>query len=54
MEFEVVAKQVFDADKNVTILIIGNETGGRVSINLTVKKVQVATTQGGGGTTSTY
>ena len=42
-EFEIVAKEQFDADASATILIIGNETGGRASIDLTVKKVRVST-----------
>jgi hypothetical protein len=33
-------------DKQATILIIGNETGGRVTINVTVRQLQVATTPG--------
>lgn len=45
-EFEIIAKEQFDADATATILIIGNETGGRALIDLTVKKVQVATTRG--------
>jgi len=42
-EFEIIAKEQFDSDKTATIVIIGNETGGRVSINLTVRKLNVAT-----------
>jgi hypothetical protein len=41
--FEVIAKNQLLQDKNTTITIIGNETGGRVTINLTVKKTTVAT-----------
>jgi|TARA_R110002012_G_scaffold107384_1_gene249080 hypothetical protein len=52
-EFEIIAKEHLDANKSATILIIGNETGGRVSINLTVNKVAVSTTTGG-STRSTY
>lgn len=33
-------------DRQATILIIGNETGGRVTINVTVRQLQVATTPG--------
>jgi hypothetical protein len=44
LEFEVVAKQQLVADATATILIIGNETGGRTSITVTVKKLEVATT----------
>ena len=43
-EFEVTAKEQLLADKTATLLIIGNETGGRVSITVTAKKLQVATT----------
>jgi len=38
-QFRVVAKSVFVTDKTATITIIGNETGGSVTIQLTVKKV---------------
>ena len=41
--FNIIAKQQLVADSVATITIIGNETGGRVTINLTVKKVQLAT-----------
>ena len=44
-EFEIIAKEQFDVDATATILIIGNETGGRATIDLTVKKLQVATTR---------
>ena len=37
--FSVIAKQQLVEDKTATITIIGNETGGSVTINLTVKKV---------------
>ena len=43
-EFEVIAKEQLLADKTATILIIGNETGGRVSVTVTAKRLQVATT----------
>lgn len=43
-EFEVTAKEQLLNDKTATLLIIGNETGGRVSITVTSKKLQVATT----------
>ena len=43
-EFEIVAKEQLINDKSATLLIIGNETGGRASITLTAKKLQVATT----------
>jgi hypothetical protein len=42
-EFEIIAKEQYDADATATIIIIGNETGGRVTIDLTVKKLDVAT-----------
>jgi hypothetical protein len=42
-EFSVIAKSQALADKKATITIIGNETGGSVTINLTVKQTQVAT-----------
>ncbi len=42
-EFEIIAKEQFDTDKTATIVIIGNETGGRVSIDLTVRKLSVST-----------
>lgn len=35
-EFEIVGKSVL-TDKTATVTVIGNETGGRVTINLTVK-----------------
>jgi hypothetical protein len=42
-EFRVVAKSQLLSDKTATITVIGNETGGSVTINLTVKQTQVAT-----------
>jgi hypothetical protein len=44
--FNVTAKQQLIADSVATITIIGNETGGRVTVNLTVKKVSLATAAG--------
>jgi len=41
--FNVIAKQQLVSDVNATITIIGNETGGRTTINLLVKKTQLAT-----------
>jgi|TARA_R100000027_G_C2237930_1_gene91095 hypothetical protein len=35
----VVAKDLLQTDKTTTITVIGNETGGSVTINLTVKKI---------------
>jgi len=46
LEFEIAAKPQLATDKTATILIIGNETGGRASITLTVKKQELATTVG--------
>jgi len=46
LEFEIAAKPQLAADKTATILIIGNETGGRASLTITVKKQQLATTIG--------
>jgi hypothetical protein len=43
-EFRVVAKAQYLEDKTTTITIVGNETGGSVTINLTVKKVTAVTT----------
>ena len=42
-EFEITAKELLNSDRTITILFIGNETGGRASVTLTVKKVEVAT-----------
>jgi hypothetical protein len=42
-EFEIIAKEQYDADATATIVIIGNETGGRATIDLTVRKLDVAT-----------
>jgi hypothetical protein len=41
--FNVVAKQQLVQDVTATLTIIGNETGGRVTVNITVKKTQLAT-----------
>jgi hypothetical protein len=40
-EFEVVAKSDLDIDKTATVTIIANETGGSVTLNVTVKKLTV-------------
>lgn len=45
LQFEIVAKTQFMSNKSATILIIGNETGGRTTIDLTVRRVEVATTE---------
>ena len=42
-EFRVVAKAQMIEDKKATVTIIANETGGSVTLNLTVKKVTTAT-----------
>jgi hypothetical protein len=42
-EFRVVAKTQLLSDKTATITIIGNETGGSVTINLTIKQATTAT-----------
>lgn len=39
--FNIIAKQQLVEDKTATITIVGNETGGSVTINLTVKKVAI-------------
>lgn len=44
--FNIVAKQQLVSDVTATITIIGNETGGRATINLTVKKTELATAVG--------
>ena len=46
IEFEITAREQLLSDKSATILIIGNETGGRATINLTVRRLEVATTAG--------
>jgi hypothetical protein len=42
-EFRVVAKTQMIEDKTATVTVIGNETGGSVTITLTVKKATTAT-----------
>jgi hypothetical protein len=41
--FRIIAKTQYLSDKTATITIIGNETGGSVTINLTVKQVTAVT-----------
>ena len=41
--FDIVAKQQLISDVTATLTVIGNETGGRATVNITVKKVSVAT-----------
>ncbi len=43
MEFEVTGKEHLNTDRQTTILLIGNETGGRTTVTVTVRKVQVTT-----------
>ena len=42
LQFEFTGNNQLIADKSATILVIGNETGGRASFNVTVKQIQVA------------
>ena len=44
MAFQFTGGNQLVTDKSATILIIGNETGGRASFNVTVKKLQLAVT----------
>lgn len=46
LEFRVTAKQQLVSDKSTTLTIVGNETGGRVVVNLTVRKTNIATAIG--------
>jgi hypothetical protein len=41
--FNIIAKQQLVSDVTATLTIIGNETGGRATINITVAKTQLAT-----------
>jgi len=41
--FDIQAKQQLISDVSATLTIIGNETGGRATVNITVKKVTVST-----------
>jgi hypothetical protein len=43
MEFEITGKEHLNTDRQTTILLIGNETGGRTTVTVTVRKVQVTT-----------
>ena len=43
-QFEITAKELLKGDRTITVLFIGNETGGRATVTLTVKKVEIATT----------
>jgi len=44
--FEIIAKTQIKGDKTATLTIIGNETGGRKQITVTVKQAQTFTTRG--------
>jgi hypothetical protein len=46
LEFRVTAKQQLVSDRSTTLTIVGNETGGRVIVNLTVRKTNIATAIG--------
>ena len=46
LEFRLTAKQQLVSDKSTTLTIVGNETGGRVVVNLTVRKTTLATAIG--------
>ena len=46
MEFEIVAKEQLLSSKTATVLIIGNETGGRALLTVNVAKLEVAVTAG--------
>tara|TARA_R100001377_G_scaffold37699_1_gene20995 strand:- start:1930 stop:2601 length:672 start_codon:yes stop_codon:yes gene_type:complete len=39
--FTIIGKTHTDSNKTTSVLIVGNETGGRVLVNITVKKAQV-------------
>lgn len=47
LEFVITAKPQYAAAKTATIIIIGNETGGRQTVTLTVPRTTVATAPGG-------
>jgi hypothetical protein len=44
--FNIIAKQQLVSDVNATVTIIGNETGGRTTVNVTIKKTVLATATG--------
>ena len=46
LSFTITAKQQLVSDARATITIIGNETGGRTTLNLTVRKTELATATG--------
>ena len=41
--FNIIAKQQLVTDKSATLTIIGNETGGRATVNILIKKTVLAT-----------
>ena len=49
LTFQITGFEHLNESKTATILIIGNETGGRVTVNVTVNQVSVLTTPGGFG-----
>ena len=46
LTFEVIAKAQPTEDKTATITVVGNETGGSVTINLVIEKQELETTAG--------
>ena len=46
LSFEIIAKAQPVEDKTATVTIVGNETGGSVTINLTIEKQELETTPG--------
>ena len=44
--FNIIAKQQLVSDVAATVTIIGNETGGRTTLTVTVKKTSLATSTG--------
>ncbi len=46
LSFEIIAKAQPVEDKTATITVVGNETGGSVTINLTIEKQELETTPG--------
>lgn len=46
LAFQLIAKQQLVSDVQCTLTIIGNETGGRVTLNVTVKKTELSTSIG--------
>jgi hypothetical protein len=46
LSFEVIAKAQPTEDKTATITVVGNETGGSVTIKLTIEKQELETSPG--------